>query len=140
MELYVGMDVSLKETSICVVDDDGEILEEGRIANNRKALKKRFEPIPPARIVMEVGSQSPWISKYISNFGHDVIVANPRKLRLIYRNESKNDRVDAQYLARIGRLDPELLAPIQHRSLDTIVDLNVIRNRDLLVRSRTRMM
>ena len=137
--ITIGIDLGDRYSFFCELDDDGEIIEEGRIANTRNALKKRFERIPPARIVMEVGSQSPWISKYISNFGHDVIVANPRKLRLIYRNESKSDRVDAQYLARIGRLDPELLSPIQHRSLDTIVDLNVIRNRDLLVRSRTRM-
>lgn len=138
-DVTIGIDLGDRYSFFCELDATGEILEEGRIANNRKALKKRFEPIPPARVVMEVGSQSPWISKYISNYGHEVIVANPRKLRLIYRNESKSDRVDAQYLARIGRLDPELLAPIQHRSLDTIVDLNVIRNRDLLVRSRTRM-
>ena len=137
--ITIGLDLGDRYSTFCELDATGEILEEGRITNNRKALKKYFEPIPPARIVMEVGAQSPWISKYISSFGHDVIVANPRKLRLIYCNESKSDRVDAENLARIGRADPKLLAPIQHRSLDTIVDLNVIRNRDLLVRSRTRM-
>jgi transposase len=135
----IGIDMGDRYSFFCELSDDGEIIEEGRIANTRDALKKRFERIPPARIVMEVGSQSPWISKLLSSFGHEVIVANPRKLRLIYHNESKSDKVDAEYLARIGRLDPKLLSPIQHRSLDTIVDLNVIRNRDLLVRSRSRM-
>jgi len=135
----IGIDMGDRYSFFCELDDDGEIIEEGRITNTRNALKKRFERIPPVRIVMEVGSQSPWISKLLLSFGHEVIVANPRKLRLIYHNESKSDKVDAEYLARIGRLDPKLLSPIQHRSLDTIVDLNVIRNRDLLVRSRTRM-
>jgi len=135
----IGIDLGDRYAFFCELAEDGEILEEGRIATTRTAFKKRFERIPQTWIVMEVGSQSPWISKLLSSFGHEVIVANPRKLRLIYRNDSKSDRIDAQYLARLGRIDPKLLSPIQHRSLDTIVDLNVIRNRDLLVRTRTKL-
>jgi transposase len=71
--------------------------------------------------------------------GHEVYVANPRKLRLIYQNDSKSDRVDAEYLARIGRLDPTLLAPFRHRQAATQTDLALIRSRDVLVRARTRL-
>jgi len=135
----IGLDLSDRYATFCELSEEGEILEEGRVATTRTAFKKRLERIPSARIVLEAGSQSPWISKLLSSFGHEVIVANPRKLRLIYQNDSKNDRVDAEYLARLGRADPELLSPIQHRRLDTLIDLNVIRNRDLLVRTRSRL-
>jgi len=72
----------------------------------------------------------------LTELGHDVIVANPRKLRFIYGNESKNDKVDAEALARVGRLEPKLLAPIQHRGRQAQADLALVRSRDLLVRSR----
>jgi transposase len=68
-----------------------------------------------------------------------VIVANPRKLRLIYQNDSKSDRVDAEYLARVGRLDPALLAPLTHRGAETQADLALVRSRNALVRARTRL-
>jgi hypothetical protein len=61
--------------------------------------------------VLEAGTHSPWVSRLLADLGHEVLVANPRRLRLIYENENKSDRVDAEYLARVGRLDPSLLAP-----------------------------
>jgi transposase len=58
-------------------------------------------------------------------------------LRLIYENDRKSDQVDAEYLARLARVDPELLAPIEHRGPEAQKDLAVLRARDALVRSRT---
>ena len=69
--------------------------------------------------------------------GHDVIVANPRQVKLIARSQRKNDRSDAEHLARLGRYDPKLLFPIRHRRATAQADLQVLRSRDALVRART---
>ena len=89
--------------------------------------------------MLEAGTHSPWLSRLLEQLGHEVLVANPRKLRLIYQNDSKSDRVDAEYLARIGRLDPSLLAPLRHRSARAQEDLALLRSRTSLVRARTQL-
>jgi len=116
---------------------DGEIEEESRVVTNAEALRHRFAGYAPARVAIEVGTHSPWISRLLEGCGHEVLVANPRKVRLIYENDSKSDRVDAEWLARIARMDPKLLAPIHHRGPEAQADLAVVRARDGLVRSRT---
>ena len=122
-----------------MLDDAGEVVEEARLAARADALRHRFAAEPPVRIVLEAGTHSPWVSRLLSEYGHEVIVANPRKLRLIYQNDSKSDRVDAEYLARVGRLDPALLSPLTHRSAHTQADLALLRSRNALVRARTRL-
>ncbi len=103
------------------------------------ALSKRFGNIVPCRIVLEVGTHSPWVSRLLSELGHEVIVANPRRVRLISANDSKNDAVDSELLARLGRADPKLLSPITHRGQQAQKDLVLLRNRDGFVRSRTQL-
>jgi len=137
MKMTIGLDVGDRHIQMCVLADDGETIEEGRITCRPQALIARFGGMPAARIVLEAGTHSPWISRILAELGHEVIVANPRRLRLIYENDSKSDRVDAQYLARLGRLDPALLSPLAHRDEQTQADLAVIRSRDALVRART---
>lgn len=95
-----------------------------------------FEQRQTARVVIEVGTHSPWVSRLLSELDHEVIVANPRKVRLISANNSKDDDVDAELLARLGRVDPKLLSPIQHRGKDAQADLAVIRSRSELVDAR----
>jgi transposase len=99
----------------------------------------RFGGLSPTRIAVEAGTHSPWVSRLLKECGHEVLVANPRKLRLVYENDRKDDEVDAEYLARLARLDPELLSPIQHRSAAVQQDLAVLRARDVLVRTRTKL-
>lgn len=136
-ELTIGFDLSDRYSTLCAIDREGKIVERGRIATKEPALRRRFSGVKRSRIVLEVGTHSPWVSRLLRELGHEVIAANPRKLRLIYENPSKDDRVDAEYLARVGRLDPALLAPIRHRQADTQTDLAVLRARDLLVSKRT---
>jgi hypothetical protein len=124
---------------VCVLDETGEVTEEGRVLTKPEALRRRFCGSEPVRIVLEAGTHSPWISRLLTELGHDVIVANPRKLRLINKNDSKRDRVDAEYLARVGRLDPALLAPLTHRGAETQADLALVRSRNALVGARTRL-
>jgi transposase len=71
--------------------------------------------------------------------GHEVIVANARRVKLIAKADRKTDRVDAETLARLGRVDPNLLAPIEHGGEAAQRDRALLRIREGLVRSRTRL-
>ena len=93
--------------------------------------------MPRCRIALETGMHSPWISWMLTEFGHEVIVAHARNVRLIGESRKKDDRIDAQTLARLARIDPQLLSPVKHRSAKAQADLTVIRARAGLVRART---
>lgn len=135
--ITVGLDLGDRRSHYCMLNVDGEVVEEGRIATTEAGLRRQFEGEPAMRVAMECGTHSPWISRLLKQLGHQVIVANARKLRAISQNESKNDRADAELLARLANSDPRLLAPIRHRSAERQQDLNLIRTRDALVRART---
>ena len=120
-----------------MLDESGQIQREQRVRTNAKALREVFGEMPRSRIVLETGTHSPWISRLLSELGHQVIVANARKVRLIGESRKKDDRLDAQTLARLARIDPGLLCPVKHRSAPAQADLTVIRARAGLVRSRT---
>lgn len=89
---------------------------EAKVATSPEAMKKTFEKMPRSRIALETGTHSPWVSRVLSELGHEVIVAHARNVRLIGESRQKDDRLDAQALARLARIDPQLLSPIQHRS------------------------
>lgn len=135
--ITIGLDVSDTFTSICFVDQEGEIIEEARVRTTTPALERRFSALPSSRVVLEVGTHSPWISRLLAALGHEVIVANPRQVRLIAESDRKRDRTDAELLARLGRVDPALLRPIRHRGPQAQHDLALLRARDLLVRTRS---
>ena len=135
----IGLDLGDKHTQCCSLDDSGEVEETFCVRTTAPALSKRFGSIVPCRIVLEVGTHSPWVSGLLSELGHEVIVANPRRVRLISANDSKNDAVDSELLARLGRADPKLLSPITHRGQQAQKDLVLLRNRDGFVRSRTQL-
>jgi len=137
VQRYVGLDVGDRYTHVCVLDEGGEVLEERRLRTSRVEVERLFEGTTRARIVIEAGAHSPWMVALLSQLGHEVILANPRRLPLITQSDSKNDRRDAQTLARLGRVDPRLLAPIEPRSESCRADLAKIRARDELVRMRT---
>jgi transposase len=138
-ELTIGVDLGDRYSHFCVLDASGEIVEDGRVATSPAGLSRRFSSYPPSRMALEVGTHSPWVSRLLEELGHEVLVADARKLRAIYANEMKSDSVDAQMLARIARLDPRLLSPIRHRGRTFQADLAVVRSRDALVRSRTQL-
>lgn len=133
----IGVDLGDRFSYLHGLDAAGECLEEGRIRTTHEGFRQRFENRERARVVMEAGTHSPWVKRLLEALGQEVIVANPRKLRAIYDNDRKSDAVDAEYLARIGRLDPKLLAGIEHRGEEAQAQLAVIRSRDMLVRTRT---
>jgi transposase len=119
--------------------ENGEVIEEGRLRTNPEAFGRRFASEQPMRIAIEAGTHSPWVSRLLKECGHEVLVANARKLRLIYANKRKSDEIDAENLARLARLDPKLLYPLKHRGEDSQAHLAIIRSREALVGSRTQL-
>jgi transposase len=115
------------------------LVEEGKVATTSAGLQKEFAGRRPCRIALEVGTHSPWSSLLLAAMGHEVIVANPRQVALIYRNKRKSDKFDATTLARLARSDPELLHPVKHRGKQAQIDLAVLRARDGLVAARTQL-
>src|SRR5690349_23391464 len=136
-ELIVGLDLGDRNSWYCVLDEAGYIQLEQRVRTTAKGLGEVFSGMPRSRVALETGTHSPWISRLLREFGHDVIVANARKVRLIGESRKKDDRLDAQTLARLARIDPGLLCPVKHRSAQAQADLMMIRARAALVRART---
>jgi len=137
--LFVGLDLGDRHSHLVILDQDGELVEEARMPTTQTSLTRRFSTLPASRVAIEVGTHSRWVSALLTQLGHEVLVADARKLRLIYHNPRKHDRADAEYLARLARLDPGLLSPIHHRSPQAQAHLAVIRARDSLVRARTQL-
>jgi transposase len=133
----IGLDLGDGEIQVCVLNAAAMVVVEDQVGTTKTALNAVFEKMPPTRVVMEAGTHSPWASRHLTRLGHEVIVANPRKVALIKDSRRKNDRIDAEKLARLGRLDPRLLSPIEHREEEAQRDLAHIRTRDVLVRMRT---
>ena len=106
-----------------MLDEVGQIQLEQRVRTTAKALREVFGQMPRSRIALEIGTHSPWISRLLSQMGHEVIVANARKVRLIGESRKKDDRLDAQTLARLARIDRQLLYPVKHRSAQAQADL-----------------
>jgi transposase len=119
------------------LDEDGQVLREASVATTQKAMTQVFARTGRCRVAVEVGTHSPWVSRLLKSFGHEVIVANARQVKLISASSRKDDRLDAQTLARLARVDPQLLRPIQHRCERAQGHLMVIRVRASLVEART---
>src|SRR5580693_8989801 len=132
----LGLDLGDRSHHVCVLDATGQLVREGSLPNTRPALARLLVDYPHATVALEAGTHSPWISRYLTGLGAKVIVANPRKLHAISRSERKCDRRDAQMLARLARVDPALLHPIQHGSAQAQHDLLGLKLRDALVRTR----
>ena len=136
-EATVGVDLGDRFSNYCILDDRGEVVEEGRLRTTTPAFSQRFSTLSSCRVVLEVGTHSPWVSRLLEGLKHEVVVVNARRVRLIAESDAKTDRADAETLARLGRLDPRLLHPITHRSEEVQADLAVIRSRRCLVAART---
>ena len=139
--ITVGVDLGDRYSYLCLIDtESGEVIEEGRLRTTPEALRRRFcSEQQPLRIAIEAGTHSPWVSRVLEECGHEVLVANPRKTRLIYTNKRKTDEIDAENLARLARLDPKLLYPLKHRGEDSQAHLAIIRSREALVSCRTQL-
>src|SRR5208337_3217416 len=136
-KLTIGLDLGDQWSCYCVLDEAGKIILEQKVATTPEAMKKAFAKIPRSLIALETGTHSPWVSRLLTELGYKVIVAHAQKVQLITKSSRKDDRHDARTLARLARIDPELLGPVRHRSAQAQIHLTVIRARAELVRART---
>ena len=136
-KLTVGLDLGDRSSRYCILDESGKVVSTGATPTTRAGMEEPFGKMAGSRIAMEAGTHSAWVSRLLGSLGHEAIVANAHEVKLITRSKKKNDRVDAEKLARLARVDPELLSPIRHRGAEAQADLAVIRARDQLVESRT---
>jgi len=135
-QLTIGLDLGDRSSAYCVLNAAGEIVLEHKLATTPEAMKQVFGSLPRCRIAMETGTHSPWDSRLLMALGHEVIVGHAQKVRLITKSR-KDDRLDARTLARLARIDPELLSPVKHRSAQAQLHLTEIRARAALVSTRT---
>ena len=136
-KLTIGLDLGDRASAYCVLNDAGEIVLERKLATSPKAMTEIFGKMARCRIAMETGTHSPWVSRLLTALGHEVIVGHAQRVRLITKSRRKDDRQDARKLARLARIDPELLSPVKHRSVQAQLHLTEIRARAGLVSART---
>ena len=135
----LGLDLGDRRSHFCVIDIDGRIVDEGDVTTDRAGLGGLFGGVKATRVVVEACGHVHWVSSLAEESGHEVIVANPRELRLISKSGRKNDRNDARVLARLGRVDPELLRPVKLRGEECRASRSLLHARDQLVRVRTKL-
>src|SRR5258708_17652439 len=136
-KLTIGVDLGDRWSCYCVLDEAGKIILEQKVSTTPEAMKETFERIPRSLMALETGTHSPWVSRLLKELGHEVLVAHAQKVELISKSNRKDDRHDARTLARLARIDPELLGPVRHRSAKAQIHLTVIRARAELVSVRT---
>jgi transposase len=137
--LTVGIDLGDRKSAVCGIDGSGQVTLRRTTATTRTAMERLLSEVGRARVVLEAGSHSPWLSRLAGELGHEVIVANPTELYGRKKRRRKNDRIDAEELARRGRADPTLLFPIEHRCQEVHEDLAILQARDTAVQLRTKL-
>ena len=136
--MTLGIDLGDRESVAYGFDpSSGEVMGTRRVAMEPESLEEFFGGMPPVRVVMETGTHANWVSRMAARHGHEVLVAQSRKLDLISRNEKKCDELDAKLLAEIGATRPSLLSPVRLRSEAAQRQLAVLRARDTVVKTRT---
>src|ERR1700746_517692 len=136
-QVTIGLDLGDRSSNYCVLDATGDILLEDKVPTTSLDMKQLFGRMLRSRIAMETSTHSPWVSRLLTELGHEVIVAHAQKVGLIVKSRKKDDRIDARTLARLARVDPQLLSPVQHRSAEAQIHLTEVRARAELVRART---
>lgn len=137
--LTIGLDLGDKVSQTCEIDAAGRVVKRAAVATTPGAIERYFGGRPPCRVALEVSTHSPWVSRQLKAMGHETVVSNTSKVYVKPRRKRRNDRIDAEFLARQARSDVELLHPIEHRSAKAQEDLALLRARDQLVQARTKL-
>src|ERR1700691_3058923 len=136
-QLTIGLDLGDRTSHNCILNEAGEVILERKLPTTPEGIEEVFSRIPRGRIALETGTHSPWVSRRLTQLGHEAIVAHARNVRLIGDSSRKDDQLDARTLARLARIDPGLLGPVRHRNAKAQIHLTVIRARAALVSTRT---
>jgi transposase len=133
------MDLGDKYHITVVFDSQGNELDVGKVTNTKAGVRKYFTRYKGSMVALEAGTHSPWISRLLDQLGCRVLVGNPRKLRFIWDSQDKSDERDARMLGMVCRIEPRLLCPLHHRGSQAQADLVILKSRDILVKSRTKL-
>ena len=134
----VGLDVGDRSSQICRLDrQTGAVLEQRRLSTTTASVQRYFGSLSPQLVALESGTHSLWLTRLLKSLGHEVLVANPSKVRSISSSLKKTDERDAQLLAQLARVDPQLLSPVHPRSEESQQAIAVVRAREGLVKART---
>src|SRR6266568_2647094 len=136
-KLTIGLDLGDRISHYCILNEAGAVILEQNLPTTPKGIQQAFNRVRRSRIALETGTHSPWVSRQLTQLGHEVIVAHARNVQLIGESSRKDDQLDARTLARLARIDPGLLGPVRHRSAKAQIYLTVIRARAGLVSART---
>ncbi len=136
MKTTIGMDLGDKHNQVCILNEQGDITKTTSVRNTRAAIEKFFKPYSGCLVAVETGTHSPWISRQLKELGCEVLVGNARRLRAIWDTDYKTDVRDAEMLARLARFDRKLLHPVEHRNEQAQIDLEIIKTRNALKKSR----
>jgi transposase len=137
--MIVGFDLGDRLSHAFALDaESGAVAAQFAVSTSPEEFEIRFRALPHARVVIEAGATSRWVSQLLRRLGHEVLVANARQLALISASLRKTDRSDAETLARLGRSEPGLLRCVTHRSERAQEALEVLKARDIVVSSRTK--
>ena len=116
MRDVAGLDSSLKTTQAGVLDSSAELVLESTIRATETGSRRSLAGRAFGRVVVEAAGTSAWVTRLAEEAGHEVLVGNPRPVKLISESRRKTDRVDALTLARLVHATPALLALVRHRS------------------------
>lgn len=137
--MTVGLDLGDRDAVVAMVNPKGEVVEEVRLKLTEPAVRSYLSRKPRCRVVLEAGTHSPWVTRLLMGLGHEVVVLDPRKVRLIAESRQKTDRIDARTLAELGRIGTWLAQTVTHREEQTQLDLALLRSRGIAVESRTKL-
>jgi transposase len=136
--LVIGIDLGDRTSTYCIRRrSDQAPVSEGVVDTKAQAVVDAFSGLRPQRVVMETGTHCRWMAELLKLMGHEVIVGNARKLKLITENQQKSDKVDPRLLSKLGCVSVDWLHPVYQRSQETQNDLIVVRCREGLVEART---
>ena len=121
---FIGVDLHKKSITVCVMDERRKVLARKTLAcTQTDEIVEFFRQFRPFRVVVEATASYPWFVDLVEPLAEKVVLANPKKLRVIAESTKKTDRLDAQVLAEFLVLDmiPESYQPTprqrQHRAL-----------------------
>lgn len=133
----IGIDLGSKKSVFVTLDPSGEVFAEGGIPSSRSSFERFFQGEPSSRVVLEACGISRWVAQIARRHGHEVVVANPRRLAVITTSTRKSDRNDAYKLADLGQVRPRLLKPVHSRGERSHHAQVLLRVRTQLVENRT---
>jgi transposase len=134
---YIGIDLHKTSSQVCILTEDGELIER-RIKTDRESFDKLFGERPPARILVESSTESEWCARHLEALGHEVIVADPNFAPMYATRDRriKTDKRDARALCEACRLGAYRPA---HRTSDRQRDVRAhLSVREALIRTRSK--